>query len=254
MRPKQSVISLSPSVTELFASYGKVEVMRGRTAACNHPGGLEKMPVVANIKPDYEKIATLQPDLILYDTSIYNASDIEKIKALGAETFAMDVHTLKEYIDYCYRLGAYNPDPTRMSDYVEKVRSAISLCSGNPPAPGTKVAILIGNSKEGEYMIAGKGTFQADEVRTAGGEPVGPDVKNFAPLSVESLISWNPTVIVTTEGNGVNISSDPRLRSLKAVAKGRIVEFNGDVLLRAGARVDQFITRLNDVLGGMSQD
>ena len=69
-RPKvyRKIISLSPGTSEIVASDADATTLKGRTAACNFPQNMmASIPIVASIKPDYEKIQSLKPDMILYD-------------------------------------------------------------------------------------------------------------------------------------------------------------------------------------------
>ncbi|HRJ27958.1 MAG TPA: helical backbone metal receptor [Fimbriimonadaceae bacterium] len=252
-KPITSVVSLSPSTTEIFATYGNSQTLRGKTGACNYPGGLELAEVVVTTKPDFEKIAALQPQLVLYDESLYSEAEIEKIKALGAEVLALKPTSVESMIDYCYRVGRTQVDPMRLNDYVQKVRAAMSLASANPPPAGTSAAVLIGNPREGEYYIAGVNTYQADLIRISGAEPKGPDANKFVPLNVETLLQWNPTILITTKDNAINIARDPRLKSLGAIQKNRVAEMDPDVLLRAGARADRAITVVSGLLESLSR-
>ena len=82
LRPKkyQSVVSLSPNLTELILSDANAEVLKGRTQSCDWPPSMVKaIPVVASVKPNMEAIQQIKPDLIVCDTSLYSKDDIAKL-------------------------------------------------------------------------------------------------------------------------------------------------------------------------------
>lgn len=236
------VVSLSPSTTEIIGQYDVPDRLTGRTASCNFPTGLDNVPVMGGVKPDYEKLAKAKPDLIVYDRAVYGEADIQKLKELGIDTFEMDVHTVDGLIDWLYRYGAIGPDPLKFAEYADRIYQARQLAKAEALVPPARVAVLLGGS--GEYLIAGKGTFQADIVRALGAEPVGPYAKAFVPASIEQLVKDNPDCIVTGKGDAAQVLRDPRLATVRAVRQGRVAGIDKDVLLRAGARVDQLIRTL----------
>lgn len=244
--PVRSIVSLSPSTTEIC---GQVNItqdrVKGRTAADNYPTYfVSKIPIVATLKPDYEKIAAIQPDLILYDAQLYNESDVAKMKQLKAQLFEFKAQTIDGFIDELYHLGNLAGSETSISEYVDKIIAARATALG--AASHFKTAVIMpGNGSE--HMIAGADSFVADVVKAAGAEPVGPKADRFVPLNAELLISLNPDAIVTA-GDPTAFINDPRFKSLKAVQNKKIVPIVSDIILRKGGRVDRLITALSEGL------
>ncbi|CAN5469254.1 N/A [soil metagenome] len=250
-RPKRitSVVSLSPSTTELVTTINYTGILKGRTASDNYPKSVETVPVVASVKPDYEQIKTISPGLIVYDASLYNAGDIQKIKELGFDTFAIDANTIDDYTTELYKLGSLLAGETSVSDYIDRVLSSRSSAMGDAPSPKPKVAVILPGSG-GEHYIAGTKSFVADVVRASGGEPVGPDADKFVPLSPESIVGQAPdTIVIGAKADNAAaqvglILNDARLRSLPAIVNKRIIPIDEDVLARRGSRVDKLIDNL----------
>lgn len=235
------VVSLSPSTTEIFGM-GEIEMIVGRTAACNWPFGVETaVVVVGNTTPDYEKIATLKPDLIVYDAALYGENDVAKMRDLGAQVFRFEVDSLADYRDMLYRLGRYQPNPMMFSEQVDRVVQAQVLGDAIPEERRPTTAVLIGGA--GEWMIAGVDSFQADVVRHSGGKPIGPQSKKFETLNVEQFIRDAPEVLLI--GSDANQAlKDPRFVSLPAVRNKRVFQVDPDVLLRAGWRVNKLMDQM----------
>lgn len=245
----RSVISLSPGTTEILTIGGPQMWFKGRTKYDDYPVMAQKVQIVADVKPNYELIATLKPDLVVYDRSLYNDSDLEKIKALGAQTFPIQADTIYDFVVELYKLGSAVGMETSISGYVDKIRQARALAqagNGTPP----KVAILSPGANGSDY-IAGKNSFQADLVRAAGGDPVGPDGNRFVPMNAESLVQLNPDAILTA-GPATGFVNDPRFATLKAVKSKRVVGIMDSVILRRGSRVDQAIAAIRTFLAGGS--
>lgn len=245
-KPVTRIVSLSPNLTEVLGM-GEIEMLVGRTSSCNYPELVKEEPVVCDVKPHYEKIAALRPDLIVYDKALFNETDVAKLNQLGIRTEGYEVNSLDQYIEMMYRLGRSQPDPMRYSELVDRIQQLRANATVRPEAERPLVAVLMGGP--GEYMIAGLGTFQADLVRQAAGRPVGPDAKQWVQANVESLVKENPDILIVS-GDPAPILSDPRLASVRAVQARQVYGANPDVLLRAGWRVDQLLRRFVELFAG----
>ncbi len=92
------VICLSPAATEIVGGALLSEpAIVGRTQADNYPEDIGHVDVVAVVKPDYEKITKLAPDLIIYDSSLYNSNDVDKMKQLNVELFDYNPTSYDEF-------------------------------------------------------------------------------------------------------------------------------------------------------------
>lgn len=254
------VVSLSPSTTEVMATYSDLNGIIGRTESCNYPPTLGRVPIATKgTKPDYEVLAQLRPDLILMDVSLYGDADIQKVKSTSGATVSLlwadkdgkplDSHSIDAFIDWLYRFGAVQADPMRVSKYADSIFQARASSLGEPLNPKPKVAVLIGGENGESFMVAGTRSFQDDVVRAAGGEPVGPDSNRFEMANIEGLVQLNPDAILTTS-NPESLFKDARLQSIQAIRSKRVAKINEDVLLRSGARIDKLITAVHGFLAG----
>lgn len=253
-RPKKlygTVVSLSPGTTEIISMEFGSERLVGRTASCNFPASVEKIPIVTKgPKPDYEKLAEMKPDLIVYDPVLYNDQDVQKLKELGIDLFALKAGSLNEFEKSLYVFGSLTKSETNMSDYVTKIEGARGHANASNETAKPKVAVIM-PGKGSEHSIAGLSSFQADLVRAAGGTPVGPAADRIVALNVESLIRDDPDIVVVAgdKKDRESVSADPRFQALKAVKGKRVFSFDPDIILRAGSRVDVAITKLAEVIG-----
>lgn len=249
----QTAVSLSPSASEILRSKVMGTSLVGRTAQCNWPTVDNNIPVVMNgVKPNYEKIAQIHPGIILYDDQLYSASDVEKIKQLGIETFAITGNTVEDFIKCLYDLGRTFHAETNIMDYVENIRSAAATAAGAPPSKNLKVAVMMpGNGSE--HMIAGVDSFLADAVKVAQATPVGPKGTQFVAASAEALVALNPDAIMAS-GDPKPLLDDPRLQSVAAIRNRKIAQIKDpDVLLRRGGRVDKLILSLHQFFSAASR-
>lgn len=240
-----TIVSLSPGTTEVLAgSFGVA--LAGRTASDNWPiVTVDRIPVVASVKPDYEKLAETKPDLLVYDASLYNDQDQKKFESLGAAQFKIDANTWQDYRKQLFEMASLLGQETRASDYVDRVTVELRNAQAKTPAVSPKVAVMMADPS-GHHMIAGTGSFVADIVKQIGGTPVGPSGTTFVPASPETIVSENPEVIFVN-GTQENVKGaeallkDPRFQSVNAIKNKRVRVINSDVLLRRGARVDMLV-------------
>lgn len=257
MKFYRSIVSLSPGTTEIVEVNGDSSTLRGRTAADNYPPNMTgSIQVVANVKPDYEAIAQIRPDLIIYDKALYNDQDIAKLKGTGAELFAIDAQSVDDFIKQLYVLGSMIGWETRMDTYIQNIQNSESTAKADPYSPTPKVAIVLADPT-GD-LICGADTFLGDVVKIAGGEIIGPKGSQFLPLNAEEFVADNPDVIITggtKVGTVVNVESrdllmkDPRFKTISAIKTGRVIAIDADVLERRGTRVDKLIDGIHAAIG-----
>ena len=233
----RSVISLSPSTTEVLALTGSP--LQGRSKACNYPATVSQIDVVADLKPDYEKITAKKPDLILFDRDLYGPNEIEKLKQTGATLHPMGADTIEGHIKEMYELGEMLSGEVNINDYVIRVRKNVQASQGEK-TPRPLTAVMVIPDPSGHHMIAGTKSFQADEVRVSGATLIGPDSNKFEMLNPEWLLSHNPDWVIIA-GKIEPFKADTRFSNLDAIKKSKIFGIDQDICLRRGTRVDKFI-------------
>lgn len=237
-RPK--AVSLSPSVTEILSKTGLFENMIGRTMSCDWPANVLKTTVVTSgTSPDFEKIAGLKPDYVVYDGALYSEADLAKFKELNIKTLKWDPNTLKEYEQQGLTLSRDLGGETGMSEYMDSVYRSIQEANATRERDGVeqaRVGLMTGSP--GRYLAPGKESLWADVLKQTGSALVGPSGTIWAPLSTEEIIKQNPQVIITEEGKGSAILGDPALKSVAAVQRRLVFELDPDILLRRGGRLE----------------
>ena len=246
-RPKRyaKIVSLSPSTTEILAGNGVR--LAGRTAACDYPAqSVGAVPVVAAVKPDYEALSRIRPDLIVYDAELYGDAEIRKLAGTGATMFRFDPKSLDEYERAVYEMGSLTATETGLSSYVDRVNAEAENAQADPPTPKPKVAVILPDAS-GRHLLAGTQGLRAECVRLAGGDMVGPASNRFEPLSPEFLVKEDPDVIILA-GKREDFERDARFARLKARRNANVYGLPQDLILRRGARVDKLIDNLHKAL------
>lgn len=258
-RPREyrTVVSLSPGTTEILLGALFIERLSGRTAADNFPEmTVKSVPVVLTNKIDYERLQQIRPDLVVYDATLMNAADLQKLKEMGATTFGLSANTLDEFRVQLFELANLVGNATKASEYADRIALERNAAKASAPTPAPRVAIVM-PGRNGDHWIAGKNSFQADVVREAGGDIVGPDTDQFVRMNPEQLVQLNPQILIVTgskddTAGALALARDPRLQTVEAVRKGNIRAINADVLLRKGGRVDKLVKAVSTIVNSGS--
>ncbi len=255
MRDKfyQSAVSLSPGTTELMASNVNLVPLKGRTAADDWPRQVSAIEVVASVKPNYERLAAIKPQLVVYDAALYSPEELAKIKSTtGGQLFGFKANSIDEFISELYELGSLTGSEANINSYVNRIHTEMGVSKAEPFNPVPKVAVILPGEGGRDYIAGTKG-FVASAVVAAGGEPVGPEENKFVAVNPETLVGMNPDVIIASgtkqDMKGVlALIKNPRYQTLNAVKNGRVRAIDEDVLVRRGGRVDILIRALRQSL------
>lgn len=246
------VVSLSPSTTELISKFDVNRNFIGRSANCNFPPTtIDSAEIVMEgTVPDYEKIAALKPNVVIYDKSLFSESEIGKIDQLGIKTVAWDPLTFEEYRKQIFTMASEIGGEMTTSEYIDAVYRGFAQSRGVLSEKGINnptLMVLIG--QPGSYLAPGTESFWADILRQCGANPAGPAAKAFAPINVEAIIQANPQIIFTSTGVGTKVLGDPRLKGVTAVKNKRVYEIETDILVRRGARIDMLVDSIGVAIG-----
>lgn len=250
VHPIVNVATLSPSSTDIV-------ILR---TTLNQIGGTEvdakvvthQIPdVMKGTKPNFEVIAELHPDAVLYDETLISPSDLQKIKDMGIKLMPTGGNSIAQFKDNLYRLGTATNDETNIMDYMNDLDSSLAGAQQKRTTPHKIVMILPG--KGSEDMIAGRNSFQADVIRQVGDTPIGPDSDKFVNVNAEQLLKDDPDVVLVVTSKKDNsdlvaFSKDPRFQNLSAVKKGNILGVPADYALRPGGYVNKFIDDIGAAL------
>lgn len=248
--PAPKIVSLSPSTTEIVALKLNSQMLIGRTASDNFPETVSHIPIVAGVKPDFEKIKMLAPTSVVYDADLYSPDDIKKIEGMGAKSFGFKATTVSDFEKELYELGNQFGSETMISGYVDAIEREVAGARGEGLKGSPKVAVVLG---DGGYA-AGTKSFVADVVKIAGGTPAGPDSTKFEVWSPESAVASAPDIIVVATDKAsaaakvAALKTNPRFASSPAVKNNKIAPLLEDVVTRRGARVDTFVRDLHRAL------
>ena len=252
------IVSVIPAVTEMLFAIGAGPQVVGVGSYDHFPAEVEKLPKVgALLDPDFEKILSLKPDLVVvYGTQ---ADFIARLTKASIPMFRYEHAGLADITTTIRKLG----------DAVGQTKNAEGLASGMErdleairarvsALPKVKTLLIFGReagSLRGIYASGGVG-FLHDLLLLVGGTDVFGDVKQQSVvISSEQVLARAPEAIIELYEQS---ATDARLATEKAVWKqlpsvpavrnNRLYLLRGDFLTSPGPRIVQAARAIADAL------
>jgi iron complex transport system substrate-binding protein len=259
--PVHRIVSLIPAVTEMLFAMNAGDDVVGVSTFDHYPPAVEtRTRVGALVDPDFERIISLRPDLVVvYATQ----SDlIARLDRAQLPIFKYQHAGLADVMKTMRMLGTRigrAQEADREATRIERELDAVRASAAGRPRPRT--ALVFGREAgalRGIFVSGGVG-FLHDMIEAAGGANAFGDVRQQSlQASAELLIARAPEVIVELRPD--EKWSEDRLRqetaiwkglpSLPAVRSGRVYILADDRLLVPGPRVVEAVRMIARVVTG----
>jgi len=237
------VVSLAPSLTEMCFAIDSGVTLVGVTDYCNYPAEARRKPSVGGmLSPNFERIADLQPDLILATVEGNSKEDVTKLESLGYRLFITNPRSIPDIFSALRSFGkilqrdsASNTLTARLENDREAIHQAV-LGVRNP-----RVFAVISVKP---LMSASAATFIGQLITEAGGINIAENTVTPYPIfNREEIVHRQPDLIVVTSdaanSTAALLAEFPEWRMLNAVKKGRILIIDSDIITRPGPRIVQ---------------
>jgi len=245
----QRIVSLTPAITETLFALGLGDRVVGVTRFCDYPPEAQTKPQVGGYAdPDVEAVVALSPDLVLISPNVGNRDGALALRRAGIRVEVVAGERLEETYAALERIGTLCGVPERGRALAARVRGQVEAASaavrGRTP---TRALFCL---QTDPVIAAGRDTLPSDLLERAGGVNVV-EAPRYPQLAMEAVIAAAPDVILQTRMDVRE--SDPsigptafwsRWSGLPAVAKGRVIVFDGTPALRPGPRVGDAVAQL----------
>ncbi|HTA76136.1 MAG TPA: cobalamin-binding protein [bacterium] len=197
--PPQRVISLSPNLTEMIYDMGAQDQLVGDTDYCKFPEAAQKKEKIGGwVNPNFEKIVSLKPDLVV--ALKFHDKAVKTLKKLKINVVVLNCDSVKDILATYTQLGKLLGHEKQ----AEASRKGLvkRLAAIKEKAKGKKilsVLFVVGRTPGTIDQVYGVGAknFINELIEMAGGQNVMADAMTGYPLvSKEQLIQRNPDVIV----------------------------------------------------------
>jgi len=228
--PPQRIISLVPSQTELLADLGLDDRVVGVTKFCVHPEAwIKSKTIIGGTKKfDFDKIKSLQPDLIIGNKEENYQDGIERLQA-EYPVWMSDIITTKDALAMIFQIGELTNVQKQADNVVRQINRAFLRLEKLSPL---RTLYLIWKNP---WMAAASGTFIHELMRLAGFQNCL-DANRYPELGVEEINALDPELIL--------LSSEPYPFQQKNVDEIQKICPNAKIILVDGEMFSWYGSRL----------
>ncbi|HKV99411.1 MAG TPA: helical backbone metal receptor [Vicinamibacterales bacterium] len=245
---RHRIVSLVPAVTEMLFALGAGDEVIGVSSYDHYPPAVEsRTRVGALVDPDFERILSLRPDLVI----VYGTQNdlVTRLGRASVPVFNYEHAGLADITVTIRKLGDRIGRSAEAKHEVDRIENGLAdfrrRASGQPRPRTALIFERDAGSLRGMFASAGIG-FLHDMLEVAGGDDAFGDVQRQSlQLSVEALLARAPEVILELrpdEGwSAARIAQErdvwKTLASVPAIRNGRLYILADQRVLVPGPRV-----------------
>jgi iron complex transport system substrate-binding protein len=246
------VISLVPSGTEILFALGAGDRVVGRTDYDRGTEVVDLPSVGGGLDPSLERLAALEPDLVVGWAEAGQSSLRAQLEPLGIAVFGLRTQDTSDVYRAIQRLGRMVGRDSASVVLRSRIRAELdeiraSVAGRTRPS----VAYLVEHDPP---MVPGTETFITQLIGVAGGDPVFPELVQLWPqVSLEELVRRQPDVLLFPDLESLDpviarLPGTAGWRDLRAVREGRIERLPADLMSRPGPRLGEAARAVRDRL------
>lgn len=211
------IVSLAPALTEIVCHLGGESHLAGRSAACDYPASVKKLPAVGRFGiPEIERIIACKPSWVI-GNDMMNPNVAAKLRDLGIEVHIAQINSLEDYLFWLKLIGKKLNQPERAAAEVAEVAKYQELLKKSAPLKCRTLWVV----NEKPLIVAGAGTLPDKNISLMQLTNAAAEHKGYFKCSAEWLLSQKIDLIIW------NIPGDPRpnplWRKVKAVRENQVI-------------------------------
>ncbi|MGB6022693.1 MAG: helical backbone metal receptor [Ornithinimicrobium sp.] len=248
----ESIVSLSPSATEILFAIGAGDQVVATDAYSTFP---EEAPTteLSGFDPNVEAITGYNPDLVVISN---DANDL--VASLTELDIPVLVNPAPADIEAGYagmaELGIATGRVDETAAAVEDLRAQVDDALAQAPEPGDE-PIRVYHELDATYYTASQYGFVGSVYAEMGavniGDEADTDQTGFPQMTEEAVIEADPQVIVITDQvdyTAEDVANRPGWEDVAAVRDGNIITVNADIASRWGPRLPEFVSTAAEAL------
>lgn len=240
--PRQRVVSLVPSLTEVVVALGGAERLVGRTRFDEDPRIAGVTSVGGTVDPDVEAILDLRPDLVITWSDADARSLTERFEGFGIPVYAARAGSIADFERHALALGALLGREAEGEAVVNDVRRRLDALRMDVREGDDRPSVLFVVWPK-PLITTGGGTFVDELIRAVGARGTFDDVADPWPtVSFEQVLERRPDVVVIASEHAEGlvpdwVERDALWNTLEAVRLGRVHLVDADLFNRPGPRM-----------------
>jgi iron complex transport system substrate-binding protein len=239
-QPARRVVSLAPHLTELLFAVGAGERVVGTVAYSDFPDAARRVPRVGDSAMlDLERIAALQPDLVLVWRHGNSPQQLQRLAALNLPTYAHEARTLPDISRALRDIGTLTGHEAEAAQRADAFDHTVAqLRARHTTRRRLEVFYQIWHQPlitvNGEHLIS-------QLLELCGAHNVFASQRLLTPtVTEEAVLLADPDAVVTgasaAQGDAT-LAGWRRLHALRAARSGRLLTVDPDLLHRQSDRV-----------------
>ncbi|MGQ0640932.1 MAG: ABC transporter substrate-binding protein [Gemmatimonadaceae bacterium] len=236
---RRRIVSLNPTTTELLFALGAGDRLVGRSRWDVFPPAARAVSDVGDaLRPNVERVLSVQPDLVILYESPENIVAIDRLRASGLDVLVLRIDLLAHLRRAIDTLGVLLGDTAR----ARLVRDTVfaSLDRVRAATAGLEPPSVFVHVWDSPIITIGSGSFLTELVSIAGGRNIYADIAApSATVSLEDVVRRNPRYVLAGPITARHVRADPQWRAVPAVRDGRIAVFDTMIVGRPSVRVGE---------------
>lgn len=249
--PPDRIVSFMASNTEILFHLGIGDKVVGVDDYSNYPLEVNELPKVGDaFNVDYEKIVSLEPDVVVITTA--NTNMISSLNEYGLKVVVTNGNKIDDVYSDIRLLGKMCGIEEKADNMAEDIKTTMDTLTNdtrNLPKPERPKLFYIADTYQGIYT-PGNNTFQNSLIERAGYNNIASDKENWATISEEEIIADDPEVIIAPnylEDRVKELTKKDSWKSINAVKEDQIFFIDGDIMSRPGPRIVDAQLRLVNI-------
>lgn len=237
--PAESLVTLSPHLTELVYEAGAGDLLAATVEYSDHPPQARALPRVGDaFRIDVERIHALQPDLVLAWQSGNSGSAIAHLEQLGLAVWATEIREPGGIADVLEAIGRATGREEAADEAARRLRERIDALAARYRGR-TPVRYFYQVAAQPLYTINGEHLISRS-LELCRGENIFAGLAGLAPqVSLESVLLADPRALIAPQ---IGDAADPLAQwrawpRLTAVAEGKLLLLPADEVSRAVPRM-----------------
>ena len=241
--PPERIVTFAPSATEIVFALGLGERLVGVSGAFDdYPAAAKGIDEIGGagdfgVDPNIEKVVSLRPDLFL---TISGGEQWKKrLRDLGVAVFTTDSTDVADVFHDIETVGRLTGTVDAAEAVVSRMRGEAADVEGR--VDGDPAVTCFYEVYYPPLTTVGPDTFIGDLLARAGCRSVSARARSDYPQwSVEDLVRQDPQVYLVSSESGASpraVASRPGFDAVAAIAAGRVVPIDADLVSRPGPRV-----------------
>ena len=248
-RKGERIVSLVPSVTETIYLLGAEDQLVGVSDIDSSFG---KVVVGSMIKPDYEKLLSVKPTLVILTMPMQRKVK-EELDKMGIRTMEVNPESIDQIFESLIRMGRITGRERRAEFVVDSLKRELEkVLSGKKYHYNTFVELWLD-----PIYTAGDSTFINDMISRIGLRNVFSDRAGYFQVQQEEVISKNPQLIIISHEK----VKPPQVREfwegVDAVRHGRVIYVSPDLFNRPGPgfvrALEELVNKLDSLETALSR-